>query len=391
LPSAYAGSPVAAKQAEAAQVLAEITSIDQQVGRLSEQWDRAQLQLGRTRSRLRETTSQLVLARAIDRRARERLNQRLVQLYENPSPGTIDLLLGATSLGDLIERLDLSERVGRQDKQIAVQAAVARARLDRERLQLVRTRRAQGAALATLAVKRATIERSLGERERLLQQVRSQIAVLRQQEARRQAELAAQARARLARQFAEQAAAKAARQAAEKAARAATPARLQPPAETDPPQPPPATTSSPPSEPTTTSQPATTTSPPPATTATTPAVLPAGHPQAAAIALNYLGIPYHWGGASPATGFDCSGLVTYVYAQLGISLPHLAAAQYQLGTPVPESLLQPGDLVFFDGLNHVGVYIGNGQFVHAPQTGDVVKISDLSGNWQAGYVGARRI
>jgi cell wall-associated NlpC family hydrolase len=105
--------------------------------------------------------------------------------------------------------------------------------------------------------------------------------------------------------------------------------------------------------------------------------------------MKYLGIPYAWGGASPA-GFDCSGLVMYVYAQLGILLPHYAAAQYGFGSAVSRDQLQPGDLVFFDGLSHVGIYIGGGQMVHAPQTGDVVKISSLS-DFGAGYVGARRL
>jgi cell wall-associated NlpC family hydrolase len=81
----------------------------------------------------------------------------------------------------------------------------------------------------------------------------------------------------------------------------------------------------------------------------------------------------------------------YVYAQLGIQLPHYAAAQFGFGTPVPRDQLQPGDLVFFDGLGHVGIYIGANQFVHAPQTGDVVKISTISGWYASTYVGARRL
>jgi cell wall-associated NlpC family hydrolase len=105
--------------------------------------------------------------------------------------------------------------------------------------------------------------------------------------------------------------------------------------------------------------------------------------------MRYLGVPYVWGGASPS-GFDCSGLVMYVFAQLGISLPHYAAAQYGFGTPVPADQLQPGDLVFFDGLGHVGIYIGGGQMIHAPHTGDVVKISPIS-EFGSGYVGARRL
>ena len=126
--------------------------------------------------------------------------------------------------------------------------------------------------------------------------------------------------------------------------------------------------------------------PPPAPA--TPAALGPGHPEAAQIALRYLGVKYVWGGATP-DGFDCSGLVMYVYAQLGIQLPHFAAAQYALGQAVPRDQLQPGDLVFFDGLDHVGIYIGGGQMVHAPQTGDVVKITPLSAFGNR-YVGARR-
>ena len=75
-------------------------------------------------------------------------------------------------------------------------------------------------------------------------------------------------------------------------------------------------------------------------------------------------------------GFDCSGLVAWAYAQVGVSLPHSTYAQYSMGVAVSQDQLQPGDLVFFDGLGHVGIYIGGGQFVHAPHTGDVVKISE---------------
>jgi peptidoglycan DL-endopeptidase CwlO len=112
--------------------------------------------------------------------------------------------------------------------------------------------------------------------------------------------------------------------------------------------------------------------------------------QAVAIAMQYLGTPYVWGGQSPS-GFDCSGFTMYVWAQLGVSLPHNAAAQYGYGSPVPSNALEPGDLVFFDGLGHVGIYVGNGAFIHAPHTGDVVKISSLTGWYADNYVGARRV
>jgi peptidoglycan DL-endopeptidase CwlO len=109
------------------------------------------------------------------------------------------------------------------------------------------------------------------------------------------------------------------------------------------------------------------------------------------IAMQYLGVPYVWGGASPS-GFDCSGFIMYVYAQIGVSLPHHAASQYGMGTAVSRDQLQAGDLVFFNGLGHAGIYIGGGQFIHAPHTGDVVKISSLSDSWYAQtWVGARRL
>jgi cell wall-associated NlpC family hydrolase len=80
-----------------------------------------------------------------------------------------------------------------------------------------------------------------------------------------------------------------------------------------------------------------------------------------------------------------------VYAQLGVSLPHYTVAQWDATTAIATSALQPGDLVFFDGLSHVGIYIGGGQFIHAPHTGTVVQVASLSGYWSAHLDGARRV
>ena len=112
----------------------------------------------------------------------------------------------------------------------------------------------------------------------------------------------------------------------------------------------------------------------------------------AAVAQRYLGIPYRWGGESPRTGFDCSGFVMYVFSRVGISLPRVVSAQYRVGKPVKRGALRPGDIVFFDGLGHDGIYIGRGRFVHSPNSGDVVKISSIHESWyHSRWVGARRV
>jgi cell wall-associated NlpC family hydrolase len=105
-------------------------------------------------------------------------------------------------------------------------------------------------------------------------------------------------------------------------------------------------------------------------------------------ALGYHGVPYLWGGESPR-GFDCSGLVLYVYRQHGVNLPHYSGAQFQLGTKVAPADLTAGDVVFFGSpVYHVGMYVGAGYFIHAPRTGDFVKLSKLAD--RKDYAGARR-
>jgi cell wall-associated NlpC family hydrolase len=104
-----------------------------------------------------------------------------------------------------------------------------------------------------------------------------------------------------------------------------------------------------------------------------------------------LGVPYSWGGTSPATGFDCSGFVRFVFRHFGVELPHSSYAQFDLGRRVARGGLRPGDLVFFDGLGHVGLYVGKGRFIHAPHTGTRVEIDSLTGWYAGAYDGARRL
>jgi len=126
-------------------------------------------------------------------------------------------------------------------------------------------------------------------------------------------------------------------------------------------------------------------------TATEPDVLTVGE-LAALVALKVVGVPYRWGGESPSSGFDCSGLVRWAYGRVGVDLPHSSYALYGEGRRIAESRLEPGDLLFFEGLGHVGLYLGRGRMVHAPQSGRNVEIVRLGGLGYGGrLIGARRV
>jgi cell wall-associated NlpC family hydrolase len=371
----FAASPrerLKAKAAQAQRVLQQVNALDLRFGRTVEAWHGAQYELDKSRRQLAADRAMLRIAKRQQRVAIAHVRERLVALYESSDdPSTISILFGSTNVSDLLGRLDAAQTISNADHELAVETTAARNRYAAIERRTRATEQRRAVAVRQLEAQRRQIGSMLAQRRQLLSSIQSQIATLKAQEARRQALLAAQARARLAREqelLRQQAAARAA------AARAAAARRAEPPA-------PAATTT-------------TSTVTPPAPPAGAPiAPLPSstagGHAEAATIAMQYLGVPYVWGGSTPG-GFDCSGLVMYVYGQLGISLPHFAAAQYGFGTPVSRDALQPGDLVFFDGLNHVGIYIGGGEMVHAPHTGDVVKISPLT-DFGDGYVGARRL
>jgi cell wall-associated NlpC family hydrolase len=167
----------------------------------------------------------------------------------------------------------------------------------------------------------------------------------------------------------------------------ATPA-ADPPAETTTrPQPPPTTASHHAAPPPTTSPPTTAPAPPPPSGANVPAP---GSSTAVHYAYAQLGKPYQWGGAGPGS-FDCSGLTMMAWAAAGVSLPHLAQGQYDLSRHIPLSDVLPGDLIFFGtptNVFHVGIYIGGGQMIDAPETGQDVSISSI---YWSDLLGAGRV
>jgi peptidoglycan DL-endopeptidase CwlO len=342
--SAASAQSIDSKRAEAEQVLSQIQEIDSNLDLAVDAYNASQIRLDEIEAQQRLNRGHLKIVRANYRKAQAAISRRLVALYQKGDPTVVELLLGATSLGEILDRLETVRRVSDQDLRVVREIRTFRVDIRKLARELKRAQAEQRNVVAERASRKAVIEGRLAERQRLLASIKDQIAELEAEEAARQRRLQAQARERL------------------EAAQASVPATLNlsdlsaAAAEGD---------------------------------GTAP---PARFGGAVGIAMQYLGIPYQWAGSSPSTGFDCSGFVMYVYAQLGVALPHNAAAQFAYGAPVSREELQPGDLVFFNSLGHNGMYIGGGQFIHSPHTGDVVKISSLYDAWYAAtWVGGRRL
>ena len=362
------------KRRQAELILAQVQELDAEVGAASERFNGANYKLDQLASRLRETRHDLKRSRQQLGTARSHAGERLVQLYVNgASQSTLEIILGAESLSEVLDAVEANERILEQDARIIGDVKRLSERTKKRERQLVASRTTQGRLVRVLASERDAIAAKLSERQELLGSVRAEGERLEAEERARQVELRRRAEADLTRQRA--------LAAAQQLRAASSPASQSAPAVSPPTAPDPTVEESPTPEPPTLEEPA-------------PA-LPADASRGAqvvSIAMGYLGVPYKWGGASPSSGFDCSGLTMYVFAQIGVALPHYAAAQYGLGRAVSKSELAPGDLVFFRGLGHMGMYIGGGNFIHAPRTGDVVKISSISEPYRvANWVGARRV
>jgi peptidoglycan DL-endopeptidase CwlO len=348
---AHSTPQIRAAQAHERAVLAEVDQIGNQLQAVEDQAQNAQHRLALVKASLQRNEYRLHVAKGNLKAAQKRLQTRLYSLYVNGAPSTIDVIAGAHSLSQLIDRAESAQVLSNQDAALGQQAVNFEHAVQARERQLKQLKQTREQAVRELDAKRQMVASELGHQKRLLASIHTSISQLQAQEAAREKAARAAAEARLKAEIA-------ARKAAEQAAAAQA----------------------------TQSSSAPTLTPPPPVSVPTGGGSGAGHPAAASIALRYLGVPYVYGGASPS-GFDCSGLVMYVYAQLGISLPHYTVAQWNATQPV--SSPAPGDLVFFNGLGHVGIYLGGGKFVNAPHTGSVVRIDSMSGF--GGYDGARRV
>ncbi len=328
---------VSAKQADAQRVLGQLQQLDAAAQVASSRYQQATAQLQLLKQQLSVNKQALSVARGNLATAQHSLAQRLVAIYTSQdNESSLAVILGAQSLNDLVNRLETQSSVTNQNSSLVEQVASYERSIARHRQLLHDARRSAGRLVAERAAAKNAAESKLAAEQRLYNSVRAEISQL---------------------------------QAAQRAAQASAVRSAQQSAYTQ-----------------------------EVTSSLNGGGITGGnipgdrYSAAVGIAEQYLGVKYVWGGASPS-GFDCSGLVMYVFEQLGVQLPHYTVSQYNWGNAVhpSRSQLEPGDLVFFAGLGHVGIYIGNNEFIHAPHTGAVVSIDSLTGWYSSEYAGATRI
>ena len=340
---------------------AQVRAIEQQLNAMDikleasiQAYDGAQQHLTDVRHQIAQNTIKLRVAKHNLKVSRARLAVFMVNAYKgtdvNDDPAAY--VLGAGSFSDLITRVEDVQRIGASEHALLKQVTTAEREISTRQAQLKSEERDAAKLVAQKRQQKAAIEAGLQQRRELLSSTKGELGHLLHERQVHQQQAAAAAAAALAQQQQQQQEQQA---------------------------PPPSNGGG---RHRRSSGGGGTYNPPPAGTL---------GQQAAAIAQQYLGVPYVWGGASPS-GFDCSGLVVYVYGRLGVSLPHYTVSLWSSGAHVSRDQLAPGDLVFFYSLDHVGIYLGGGLFIHAPHTGTVVQISSLNSSWySSAYDGAVRI
>ena len=328
--SSALASPVSSKKAQLRQVQAKLQTVYHQVDMAVEKYNQATSQLSTVTSQIKENEHLLKVAEYNLGLANEQLSARAEDMYRARDVGVVDVLFAANSFDDLVTQLNLMERLGNSDVDTVRSIAAYQQDIKDRRVKLDADKKAAAKLVASAAEHKAEVESLQGKLEHMTAGLKSEIDRLQAQQA---------------------AAAKAAAEAA--AAQNGGGG-------------------------------GTSTGGGGGGTVVDPGG--SGHSSVVGIAQRYLGVPYVYGGASPS-GFDCSGLAMYCYAQVGIGLSHGATDQQHASTPVPLNALQPGDLVFFGNASysyHVGIYVGGGSMIHAPHTGAVVSYGSIGGAWIGG-------
>ena len=307
--------------AEAARVQAEIDALDTQVGQLAEQYNEIKLRLDEINGQLVELRRKQEVALQRYRLQTEAIDQRLIATYKSGRDGVWEILLATDSFGDFVSRLVLIAKIAVHDQDLADGLKEAERELADVEAAIRAKKGEQLAIRGELEDRQVEIQALLDERTATLEGINSSIAAVLEQERLRREEERKRLEAEL---------------------RARFPGYNY-------------------------------------YSGPLPQTPDALLNQLVETAAAYLGIPYLWAGERPSTGMDCSGFVMYVFRQHGIDLPHFAAYQCAMGTAVGLGDIQTGDIVGFGSpVHHIGIYIGDGLFIHAPRTGDVIRIARLA-------------
>jgi len=322
-------SPVGSKKAQLRQVQAKLQTVYHQVDVAVEKYNQATTQLDTVTGQIKENERLLKVAEYNLQVANQQLSARAEDMYRARDVGVVDVLMAANSFDDLVTQLDVMQRLGNSDVDTVKSIAAYQQDIKDRRVKLDADKKAAAKLVETAAQNKAKVEGLQNKLEQMTAGLKSEINRLQAQQA-----------------------------AAAKAAADAAAAQN--------------------------NNGGGGTSGGGGGTGVDPGG--SGHSAVVAIAQRYIGVPYVYGGASPS-GFDCSGLTMYCYAQIGIGLSHGATDQQHASAPVPISALQPGDLVFFGSAAysyHVGIYVGGGSMINAPHTGATVGYGSIGGAWIGG-------
>ena len=310
----------AAAQAKVDRVRKELNALDVSLDKAVQRYDLANEQLAEVQAKMEAATRQLKVAQYQLRIAQSTLNNRVVAMYKQRPIDILDVVFEARSFDDMVTQLRTINELSANDSRIVSNVSRYEATVQQKHDVLARARVEARRLVAQVTNEKAGIEGQIAQRQHVLDGAKAEVKKIQHEEAVAEARAAAAAAAAMG------------------------------------------------------------------TVWRNPRGIPSGpagpgHPEVIPIARKYLGIPYVYGGADPSVGFDCSGLVMYCYAQIGIQLPHYSGYQQNMGVPVPMNALRPGDLVFmgYPVSYHVALYAGGGQVIEAPHTGDVVKYWPVSG------------